>query len=366
MTSANDSPQDIHAVSHEALRAFAAAVLETVNVRPEDAAFVAQVLTEADLRGVESHGVTRLAGYVSMIKAGVLNARSEIRVAQDSGACAALDGGMTFGMLAARRGMDMAMEKAQEFGVSLVTARNMSHTGMVGFYPMTAAARGMIGIALNNGPSIVPPFGGRTPTYATNPISIAVPAGREEPVVLDMATTMVAAGKLRLAGKKGGAIPLDWGLDRNGQPSGDPQEVLLNGFLQWAGGYKGFGLGTMVEILGGVLSGGLFGSDAPNLKNFGKDPLVSSGAYIAVDISRFMPLKEFGERVDRLVAQVRASERAPGVERIYVPGEPEFLCKKERLAHGIPLSAAVRRELETLAEAQGLLLDLWEGKRAGI
>lgn len=343
------SVQDLHPVHNESLRLFVASVLQSQGVPSEGAAFIAQVLVEADLRGVESHGVTRLAGYMGMIEAGVLNATADIAIVQDSGACASLDGGMTFGMLAARKGMDLAIEKSGQYGVSFVTSRNMSHTGMVGFYPMRAAARGFIGIALNNGPSIVPPFGGRTPTYATNPISIAVPAGKEEPVVLDMATTMVAAGKLRLAGKKGGAIPPDWGLDRDGVPTTDPQEVLLNGFLQWAGGYKGFGLGTMVEILGGVLSGGLFGSDVPALKDFGRDPLVSSGAYMAVDIQRFMPLEDFEAKVDRLVGQVRSAERAPGVERIYLPGEPEFLLKQERLAHGIPLSHAVYAELERLA-----------------
>src|SRR5256884_3482872 len=137
---------------------------------------------------------------------------------------------------------------------------------------MLAPRAGMIGVAVNNGPAILPPFGGRTPTVATNPFSVAVPAGAERPIVLDMATSIVAGGKLRLAAKKGLPIPEGWALDRNGAPTTDPGEALFHGFLQWAGGYKGFGLATVVEVLSGVLSGGLFGRDVPAMREFGRDP----------------------------------------------------------------------------------------------
>ena len=143
------------------------------------------------------------------------------------------------------------------------------------------------------GPAILPPFGGTTPMFATNPIAVSVPAGEEPPILLDMATSMVAAGKMRLAAKKGLPIPEGWALDRDGRPTTDPREAIYHGFLQWAGGYKGFGLATVVEVLGGVLSGGLFGADVPPMKTFGQDPLVTSAFYLALDPERFMPLAEF-------------------------------------------------------------------------
>ena len=347
---------EVNHVSSQKLRPFATAILHKQGVPQEDAAFVAEVLVEADLRGVDSHGVTRLSGYVSMIHKGVLNPRPAVRVVQDSGATAALDGDHGFGMLGARLAMATAIQKARQFGVSIVTARNLSHTGMIGFYTMSAASQDMIGIAMNNGAGIVPPFGGLTPTHGTNPFSIAIPT-ESDPVVLDMATTMVAAGKLRLAAKKGTPIPLDWGLDRHGEPTSDPNEVLEHGVLQWAGGYKGFGLATAIEVLGGVLSGGLFARDVPRLKVFGQDPIIANGAYIAVDIQRFMPLTEFHDRMASLVSQIRSSERGPGVERIYVAGEPEFRLKEQREREGVPLSAEVLQELLELSKEYSVPFD---------
>jgi LDH2 family malate/lactate/ureidoglycolate dehydrogenase len=238
-----------------------------------------------------------------------------------------------------------------------VTVRNVSHTGLVGFYPMMAAAEGLIGLAMNNGPKILPPFGGTTPTYATNPFAAAFPGARD-PIVLDMATSVVAGGKLRLAAKKGAPIPPDWALDREGVPTTDPNEAIFHGFMQWAGGYKGFGLATVVEVLSGVLSGGLFGSDVPAMKRFGQEPLVTSAFYLAIDPGQFMPVEEFRARVTRLVEMVKASGRARGVEEVYIAGEIEFRRKAERLRNGIPISGVVRDELRGLAADAGVPFEL--------
>ena len=150
---------------------------------------------------------------------------------------------------------------------------------------------------------------------------------------------------------------MDWGLDRHGEPTSDPNEVLEHGVLQWAGGYKGFGLATAIEVLGGVLSGGLFARDVPRLKVFGQDPIIANGAYIAVDIQRFMPLTEFHDRMASLVSQIRSSERGPGVERIYVAGEPEFRLKEQREREGVPLSAEVLQELLELSKEYSVPFD---------
>ena len=345
-------------VKAERLRAFVARLLRALGLPETDAESVAEVLVEADLRGVESHGTTRVAGYVSMLRSGLLNPAPKVTVLKDVPSLAMLDGDGGFGILVAKRAMAMAIDKARAVGIACATARNMTHTALVGFYPMMAARAGLIGLALNNGPAIVPPFGGTTPTYATNPIAVAVPAGGEEPIVLDMATTMAAGGKLRLAAKKGQPIPPLWALDRHGRPTIDPEEALLHGFLQWAGGYKGFGIATVVEVLGGVLSGGVFGTDVPPMKVFGKDPLVASGFYMAIDPARFMPLDEFRNRVDRLIGQIKSSARAAGVEEVHVAGEIESRRRAERLRSGIPLGEVVYRELAALAADAGIAFDL--------
>ena len=351
-----DSP-GVRAVAADTLRALIATLFTAAGVPDGDAATVAEVLVEADLRGVESHGSTRVAGYLSMMKLGLLNPRPKVAVVRDTPALAMLEGDNGFGIVVARRAMRTAIDKAKAIGVACVTVRNVSHTGLVGFYPMMAAAEGLIGLAMNNGPKILPSFGGTTPTYATNPFAAAFPGARD-PIVLDMATSVVAGGKLRLAAKKGAPIPPDWALDREGVPTTDPNEAIFHGFMQWAGGYKGFGLATVVEVLSGVLSGGLFGSDVPAMKRFGQEPLVTSAFYLAIDPGQFMPVEEFRARVTRLVEMVKASGRARGVEEVYIAGEIEFRRKAERLRNGIPISGVVRDELRGLAADAGVPFEL--------
>ncbi len=349
-----ETPGAVIRVDPGRLRALVARLFVARGAPQDDAATVAEVLVEADLRGVESHGTTRVGGYLSMIGLGLLNPRPKVQLLRDTPSTAMLEGDRAFGIVAARRAMALAMDKARAAGLACVTVRNVTHTGMIGFYPMMAARAGLIGLAMNNGPAIVPPFGGTTPTLATNPFAAAFPAGQEPPIVLDMATSMVAAGKMRLALKKGAPIPPDWALDRHGVPTTDPREAIFHGFLQWAGGYKGFGLATVVEVLSGVLSGGLFGTDVPPMKTFGREPLVTSGCYLALDPERFMPLDEFRGRVDRLVRQIKASARARGVAEVLVAGELEFRCRAERLRDGIPLSAVVHDELRGWAGELGV------------
>jgi LDH2 family malate/lactate/ureidoglycolate dehydrogenase len=336
-------------VAPEPLRALVERLFTARGVPEPDAADVAEVLVEADLRGVESHGTTRVAGYCSMIRLGLLNPRPKVSVVREGATFAMLDGDQGFGIVVARRAMQMAMARARVAALGAVTVRNVTHTGMIGFYPMMAARAGLIGLSMNNGPRILPPFGGVTPTYATNPFAAAFPARRHEPIVLDMATSVVAGGKLRLAAKKGVPIPPDWALDRHGVPTTDPNEAILHGFLQWAGGYKGFGLATVVEALAGVLSGGLFGTDVPAMKRFGQEPLVTSAFYLAVDPEHFLPGGEFPDRVDRLIEMVKASRPAPGVAEVFVAGEIEFRRRAERQQQGIPLSRVVFEELRALA-----------------
>ena len=341
-------------VKASGLREFAARILNETGVQKADAQSIAEVLVEADLRGVDSHGVTRLAGYIQLMEADRVNPRPNIRCLKDSGTTLLFDGDRGVGILAARHAMDSVIKRTEEGGIACATLRNISHTGMIGWYTMRAARKGMIGIAMNNGPCMVPPFGGKDPLLATNPISIAAP-GSTHPVVLDMATTVVAAGKIRLAEKRGDTIPDYWALDREGVPTTDPTEAIQRGFFQWTGDYKGFGLALMVEILTGVLSGGLFGHDVPGMVEFGRDPLVSHGFYAAIKIDRFMPLADFHKRVDDLVSQAHSSRRTVSENPVLVAGEKESQCRMERLEKGIPLSRTVFTELENLGKARGIV-----------
>jgi len=194
VTKPKDSPDGVRHVKPEPLRALIGRLFTAAGAPPADAATVAEVLVEADLRGVESHGSTRVAGYISMIRLGLLNPRPKVQVLRETQSTAMLEGDQGFGIVVARQAMEMAIDKGRGAGIACVTARNVTHTGMVGFYPMMAAQRGLIGLSCNNGPTILPPYGGKTPTLATNPFSVAVPAGQEQPIVLDMATSIVAGG----------------------------------------------------------------------------------------------------------------------------------------------------------------------------
>lgn len=350
-------------VPAERLRALIGRLFAAHDVPPGDAETLAEVLVEADLRGVESHGCTRVAGYLSMIESSLVNPQPTIEVLQDTPSIGMLDGDRGFGIVVAKRAMEVAMDKGQHAGIGCVTMRNATHTGMIGFYPMMAARRGLIGLAMNNGPPDLPPFGGRTATLSTNPVAAAFPARRYDPILLDMAASVVAVGKLHLALKKGIPVPEGWAMDRHGVPTSDPHEAIFHGFLQWAGGHKGFGLAVAVEILSGVLSGGLFGTDVPSRHTAGNttsrtSALHASAFYVVIDPAHFMPLEEFQDRVDRLIAQIKSSERAAGAEEIRVAGELGARRRAERMDAGIPLSDVVFQELRRLAEASGVAFDI--------
>jgi LDH2 family malate/lactate/ureidoglycolate dehydrogenase len=337
----------------DALRTFTRQVLQAAGFSDDEARIGADAIVEADARGVDTHGISRLAGYVSMTRLGYITPRVEWQVLSDGPTTSAIEGHWGLGHYLAYLAMERAIAKAREHGLGAVTVRNSTHNGMNAYYTLMAIRAGMIGMTFSQGPVVAPPHGAKTPALSTNPLSIGAPAGRHEHVLMDMATTIVAAGKIRLAAKKGQPIPPTWALDSEGKPTTDP-EAALSGFLQWAGGYKGYALAVMIEILGGVLSGGLFGRQAPRMRHFGRDRLVQSFLVVALDISRFMPLDEFRARVDALVDDFTSTEPAPGVERVMVPGQPEREVRAERLARGVPLSAAVCAELEQLAREFGL------------
>jgi LDH2 family malate/lactate/ureidoglycolate dehydrogenase len=273
---------------------------------------------------------------------------TRIEVVRDESATALIDGGDGLGQVAAHRAMEMSIEKARRFGMGSVAVRNTNHIGILAFYTLRIAEQGMVGMVMCNGAASMPPWGGADAFFGTNPISIAVPSGSGEPIVLDMSSSLVARGKIRRAERLKEPIPAGWALDQNGEPTTDPSEAM-KGTLVPIGGPKGYGLAFMVDVLAGLLSGSQFG---PNVKTF-HQPLGPTGVGVfvmAIDIGRFMPIAQFGELIKSYGESIRGSRKAGGVSRIYLPGEIEFEKEKKGLAEGIELDDSVVKDLNQLLE----------------
>lgn len=345
---------DLTLVPAAALRDYCARILEGLGVPPDQAGVVAESLIEADLRGVESHGVHLMVLYADRLRGGHLLPHTEVTVLRDEGASALLDGGQGLGQISGRAAVDLAVAKARAFGVGSVAVRNSSHLGALGWYTMRGAEAGCVTLAAQNGPPFVPPFGSIDGVFSTNPMSYAVPAGAEPMLVLDMATTAVAGNRVLLAQKRGDAtIPEGWSNDAQGRPTTDPAQASVK-HLQWFGGYKGYGIALLIEVLAGVLTGASFGlvdREPGALRGF--DRVTRGYLFVALDPSHYGPMDAFRADVDRLVADIHASTPAEGVERVLVPGELEHHRRIDRLEHGIPLAPALVEELGRLGADTG-------------
>jgi len=334
------------------LAAFVGTVFRRVGVPAADADLVADTLVEADLRGVHSHGVMRLPVYIKRVQAGIIPAEARVTVTAEGPAFAQVDGHDGLGQVVSVRAMDLAIEKARRAGVGVVTACHSTHFGAAAYYAMRASAQQMIGVAITNTLPLMPPHGGTATIVGNNPIAYAIPAGREEPVVLDMATSVAAQGKIQSARGRGERVPLGWGVDRDGRPTDRPEAIMDGGMLLPAGAYKGFGLAVVFDLLCGPLAaagwsahiGGLSLPAHPNPQNVGH-------MFMALDIAQFRPLPAFLDEVDQYVRAVHAIPPGPDVERIYVPGEIEFDYARARRRDGISLDANVVADLNALAAA---------------
>ncbi len=338
------------AVGAEALRTFAANVLVGLGAELPTAELVAESLVDADLRGIESHGVHLLELYASRIASGQIDPRAVVRVVDDRGSVVHLDGGLGFGQPCGMRAIDLGIERSRERGLMSVLARETTHLGALGYYTRRAAEAGCVALAFQNGPAIVPPFGSTTPLFSTNPFSYAFPTADEPPVVFDIATTAVAGNKLLLAKKRGDAtIPAGWANDDDGRPTTDTELASVRQ-LQWFGGHKGFGIGFLVELMAGVAAGSSFGRTEHTASPIvGAERVAKGFQFVLIDAERFMPATEFRARVDALIRDVHASTPAAGFDRVYVPGELEHLTRERRLASGVPLADGVLDDLDRIA-----------------
>lgn len=312
-------------------------------VPEEDAHWIARCLVEADLRGVGSHGITRVLTYTKRYREGAMNPNPEMRITSPCPAVARVDGDNGIGFVVGKKAMEEAVKRAMTYGVGMVIAGRSNHFGVASSYVQLAMEHKMGSMVLTQAAKNIPLFGGTKPFLGTSPLAMGVPG--DTPLLLDMSTSVVAMGKVRRASRLGQPIPADWGVDKNGKPTTDPDAVLNGGTVLPLGGPKGSGLGLMIEALCGVMSGSLFGGQ---VRSFSKD--FSAGQdlghfFMAFNPACFMEWNEYNERLAELVARAKSQEKAPGFEEILMPGELEARLEKSQRAKGIDIPVS---ELEML------------------
>lgn len=345
-------------VTQERLLALSTDIFVRAGVPEAEARLVASTLVEADLRGMQSHGVLRVPIYTEKIRAGGFRPGTKGRVVRETAGTSLIDGENGLGQVVTMHAMEIAMAKAKANGIGAAGVLNSNHFGEAAYYVLQAARRDMIGVVATNGSPNMPAWGGMTKMTGPLPFTAAVPTG-QEPFVIDAALGMTNRGKLIYLAETGQTIPVGWGVDREGQPTELPRQVLDGGWILPIGGHKGFGITMFLEILSGVLTGANVGSDIRDLYNAPRDVAQGLGHFcIAIDPVAFMSLPTFKSRMDAMIAMVRASKLAPDCERMVIPGEPEIASRSARLREGIPLAESLLGELNALARELGSSLSV--------
>jgi L-2-hydroxycarboxylate dehydrogenase (NAD+) len=355
-------------VSGDVLKAFIAGLLGKMDVPEGDAKLTAEVLVCANLRGIDSHGVARTRRYVQGLRDGVILARPEIRVVQETAVTALVDGGAGLGQVVAAGAMQTAMGKALEAGAGFVAVRNSNHFGIAGFYSMMALEEHLMGISMTNAAPLVVPTFGKDAVLGTNPLSVAVPTGNERPFVLDMATSVVTRGKLEEYERREKPLLEGWATDSEGVSRSDAGAVLhnlrersgggilpLGGSGEELGGHKGYGLALLVDILCGVLPGAGYGTRVYPKDNSGQPLPADIGHFFgALRVDGFRPLGDVRNSMDEIIGTLRSSAKAVGRDRIFVHGEKEWEIADDRKRRGIPLHPKVTEDLRALGEELGV------------
>ena len=341
-------------ISFAQLSQFITIAMTRLGLPEADAAIVGRLMAEAELQGSDGHGVIRLLPYARRIRAGGLNLRPEIKIIQERPGMALIDGDNGMGHLVMQRAAEIAIEKARHCGIAWVGSQFSNHAGPASLYARMPMAQDMIGLyfAVGNA-NHLPPWGGLDMLLSTNPIAVAVPAGDEPPVVLDMATTVAAYGKVKAKAQRGEMMPLGWMIDRLGQPLLDPKRAD-EGFLMPIGGYKGYGLSLIVGLLAGTLNGASMGKQVIDFNHDDTTVTNTGQAIMAIDLSAFGDVAGFKARVDQLVRELRGSERMPGVERIWLPGEQSNERRAANERDGMALPEALLKQLNTFAQELGI------------
>ncbi|MFB5945876.1 Ldh family oxidoreductase [Albibacterium profundi] len=355
------SENKIKRIEEQKLRKFTQDVFLSMGCSEEDATLAADVLLKADLRGIDSHGVARLIGYVRLWDKGRINSRPTIRIVHETPSTATIDGDAGLGLVVAPFAMKIALEKAENVGSGWVSVKNSNHFGIAGYHALMAVNNDMIGMAMTNASPLVAPTFSKERMLGTNPICYTFPAGKYPPIVVDMATSTAANGKLEVAQRKNLSIPSGWVQDKNGADSRDAGELKEGGSLLPLGGdrdhgsHKGFGLSSAVDIFSAVLSGASYGPWAPPFVSFldpaDDQPGEGLGHFLgAWRVDGFRPVDDYKRNIDQWIDRFKKAERTNESQPVIIPGEPEELAERINRTEGIPLVDAVVEDLNSLAE----------------
>ena len=321
---------------HEALFQVVRSLFERCGMAADDARVVTDQLVMADLRGIHSHGVMRVPNYVDKLTRGGVDPAGQPRVTKDQGGALVVDGGNSMGQVGSAFAMRRAIERARESNVAVAALGNSNHAGAMEYYVRMAVAADMIGIATTNALPTMAPWGGIDQLVGLNPIGIGIPAATAPPLVLDFAFGATAHGRMQVYKQKGLPIPAGWAFDRQGRPTTDIDEALA-GLVQPIGMYKGIGLAMAAGILSTLLSGAGYGSESGNMVD-GPKPGRDGQFYLALKIAAFADVAHFKARMDRLIEEYKGTRLAPGVERVFVPGEMEAALEQRQRQEGVPLN----------------------------
>ena len=349
MSSANDKS----VFRADSLRSFCEEIFVSCGMAPEDAFIVADGLVQSNLRGVDSHGVTRVGIYAKRLKMGLVNPRPEVKIVRESAATVLVDGDNGMGQVVGVRAIELGLMKIKQSGGVYVGVRRSNHYGAGAYYVQRAVARDVVAFAYSNAPPTMAPWGGVDPYVGTNPYSFGVPAGKYPPIILDMATSIVARGKIILAAERGESIPEGWAIDVHGNQTTDAQEALQGSVLPF-GGPKGYALSLMIDIMAGALTGAGFGPRVNSLYDNFDEPQDVGAFFQLIDISQFANPPAFKANIDRMIEEIKTSRRAPGTEEIFLPGEIEYRTEQERLVSGIPVGATTVAELQEVGRTCGV------------
>ncbi|MGP4038730.1 Ldh family oxidoreductase [Gracilibacillus sp. D59] len=341
--------------SYKRLQDFCATVFVHAGVMKKQADIVAASLVQADLRGVDSHGVVRTAIYLKRVEQNMINPSANIRIEKENDSTALLDGGNHFGAVVGDQALKLAMEKAKTNGVGVVGVKNSNHFGTGAYYALQALKEDLVTIIMSNASQTMPPTGGVRPFIGTNPLAVGIPCGAYEPFILDMATSVVARGKIIVAAQKGERIPIGWAVDKNGKPTTNAEEALEGSVLP-LGGPKGYGISMFIDILSGVLTGAGFGKYVHNMYENWEKPQNVGHFFITIDINQFMNIAEFKQRMDLYISEIKAEPMAEDVDEILIPGEIERRISEQRKKNGIILPLKVEKELTEIGIKYGVSL----------
>jgi LDH2 family malate/lactate/ureidoglycolate dehydrogenase len=337
----------------EDLASFATQVVTRAGLPPADAEHVGRSLVRADLRGVDSHGVTRIPIYVERLRRDLVNKRPNIRIDVTGAGVAVVDGDNGMGAVVGRRAMEAAIALAKDAGTGAVAVRGSNHFGTGAGYAYQAVEARCIGVACSNAPPTMAPWGGRVRYFGTNPLAVGIPAGRYPPIVLDMATSNVARGKVILAAKRGEPIPEGWALDPEGRPTTDAEAALAGAVLPF-GGPKGSAIALIIDVLSGVLSGANFSRHIPDLYDNLEERQDLGHFFLAVEIERFMRYDTFTARVDQMIEGLKECPPAAGHAEVLLPGEIEARTEVERQLRGIPVTGEIIDRLVAVGKELGV------------